>query len=59
MEFVLSPDSVLCPHTMGSEQEKKAAHQGNCRLWAGREKWIPERTETGGQLPHSQLPSYP
>ena len=28
MEFVLSLDSLLCPHTIGSEQEQKAAHQG-------------------------------
>ena len=48
MEFVLSPDSLLCSHTMGSEQEQKAAHQGNCHLWAGREKWIPKLIETGG-----------
>ena len=59
MEFVLSPDSLLCQHTMGSEQEQKDAYQGNCHLWAGPEKWISEQTETGGQLPHSQLPSYP
>ena len=33
MEFVLSLDSLLCPHTMGSGQEQKVAHQGKCRLW--------------------------
>ena len=59
MEFTLSLDSLLCSHTMGNEQEQKATHQGNCSLWVGREKWIPELTETGGQLPHSQLPFYP
>ena len=48
-EFVLSPNSLLCPHTMGSEQEQKAAHQENYRLWVGREKWIPGLIETGGQ----------
>ena len=49
MEFVLSPDSLLCLHTRGSEQEQKAAHQGNCRLWVGREKWILELIETCDQ----------
>ena len=59
VEFVLSLDSLLCPHTMGSGQEQKVAHQGKCRLWVGLQKWIPELTEIGGQLPHSQLLSYP
>ena len=59
MEFVLSPDSLPCLHAMGSEQEQKAAHQENCHLWASHEKWITKLTETGGQLPHSELPSYP
>ena len=58
MEFDQSPDNSLCPHTMGSEQRQKAAHQGNYRLWAGRVKWIPELTEISGQLPHSRLPFY-
>ena len=26
VEFDLSPDNLLCPHTMGSEQEQKVAH---------------------------------
>ena len=58
MEFDQSPDNLLCLHTMGSEQEKKATHQENCRLWVSREKWIPELTEISGQLPHSRLPFY-
>ena len=33
MEFVLSLDNLLCPHTMGSGQEQKVAHQGKCGLW--------------------------
>ena len=48
VEFVLSLDSLLCPHTMGSGQEQKVVHQGKCRLWVGLQKWIPELTETGG-----------
>ena len=56
MEFDQSPENSLCPHTMGSEQGKKAAHQENYHLWEGREKCIPELTKTSGQLPHSQLP---
>ena len=59
MEFDLSPDNSLCPHTMGSEQGKKAAHQENYRLWVSRGKWIPKLTEISGQRPHSQLPFYP
>ena len=33
MEFVLSLDSLLCLHTMGSGQEQKVSHQGKCRQW--------------------------
>ena len=53
MEFDQSLDNLLCPHIMGSEQEQKAAHQENCRLWVSREKWILELTEISDQLPHS------
>ena len=60
MESVLLLDSLLCQHTMGSSrQEQKVAHQGKCRLWVGLQKWSPELTEIGGQLPHSRLISYP
>ena len=55
----MSLDSLLCSHTMGSGQEQKVSYQGKCRLWVGLQKWILEITETGGQLPHSQLLSYP
>ena len=48
MEFVLSLDSLLCPHTMGSGQEQKVAHQGKCRLWVDLHKLSPKLTETGG-----------
>ena len=33
MEFVMSLDSLLCLHTIGSGQEQKVAHQEKCRLW--------------------------
>ena len=59
MEFVLSLDSLICLHTMGSGQEQKVAHQGKCRLWVDLQKLSPKLTETGGHLTHSQLPSYP
>ena len=59
MESVLSLDTLLCMHTMGSGQEQKVAHRGKCRLWVGLQKLSLELTEIGGQLPHSQLPSYP
>ena len=59
VESVLSLDSLLCPHTMGSGQEQKITHPGKCSLWVGLQKLSPELTETSGQLPHSQLPSYP
>ena len=59
MEFVMSLDSLLCPHTMGSGQEQKVAHQGKCRLWVDLQKLSPKLAEIGGQPPHSQLPSYP
>ena len=58
MEFVLTLDSLQCPHTIGSEQGQKAGNQENYRPWAGLEKWIPELTEISGQLPYSQLPFY-
>ena len=48
MEFDQSPDNLLCLRTGGSEQEQKATHQGNCRLWEDREKWTSELTETSG-----------
>ena len=48
MEFVLSLDSSLCPHTIGSGQEQKVSHQGKCHLWVGLQKLSPELTETGG-----------
>ena len=59
MEFVLSLGSLLSPHIMGSGQEKKFAHQGKCRLWIDLPKLSPKLTEIGGQLPPSQIPSYP
>ena len=59
MEFVRSLDSLLCPHTMGSGQEQKVVHRGRCRLWVDLKKLSLKLTETGGQAPHSQLPSYP
>ena len=59
MEFVLSLDNLLCSHTMGSGREQKVAHQGKCRLWADLQKLSLKINEKGGQLPHSQLPSYP
>ena len=58
MEFVLSLDSLLYSHTMGSGQEQKVAHQGKCHLWVDLQKLSPKLTETGGQSPHSQFPSY-
>ena len=58
MEFVLSLDRLLCPHTVGSGQEQKVAHQGKCRLWVDLKKLSPKLTEIGRQLPHSQLTSY-
>ena len=59
MEFILSLDNLLCPDNMGNGQEQKVAHQGKCRLWANLKKLSPKLNEKGGQLPHSQLPSYP
>ena len=59
MEFVLSLDSLLCLHTIGSGQEQKVTHQRKFHLWVDLQKLFPKLTETGGQLPHSQLPSYP
>ena len=59
MEFVMSLNSLLCPHTMGSGQEQKVVHQGKCRIWVDLQKLSSKLNETGGQLPHSQLPSYP
>ena len=53
MEFFLSLDSLLCPHTMGNRQEQKVAHQGKCRLWVDLQKLSSKLTETGGQLPDS------
>ena len=53
MEFVLSLDSLLCPHTMDNGQEQKVAHLGKCRLWVDLQKLSSKVTETGGQLPHS------
>ena len=51
--FDQSLGNLLCPRTMGSEQEQKAAHQENYRLWVRHENWIPELVKISGQLPHS------
>ena len=59
VEFVLSLDNLLCPHTMGSGQEQEVTHWGKCRLWAELQKFSPKLNEKGGQLPHSRLHSYP
>ena len=53
MEFVMSLDNLLCPHTMGNGQEQKVAHQGKCRLWADLQKLSLKLNEKGGQLQHS------
>ena len=59
IEFVLSLDNLLSPHTMGSGQEQKVAHKGKFRLWVDLQKLSPKLNEKGGQLPHSRLPFCP
>ena len=53
MEFVMSLDNLLCPHAIGSGQEKKVAHQGKCRLWAVLQKFSLKLNEKGSPLQHS------
>ena len=48
MEFVMSLDNLLYPHTMASGQEQKVTHRGKCRLWADLQKLSPKLSEKGG-----------
>ena len=57
MEFVLSLDSIMSAYHGQWTREKICSSRKVSPM--GRPSEVVSETKIGGQLPHSQLPSYP